>query len=242
MKINGSIDDQNEATRRFQNERYPSVAVTVDLLTTGVDVPEIVNLVFLRRVKSRILFEQMIGRGTRLCKGLFGEGLDKEAFTVWDAVGQFELMGEHTTMQPAVTRPSVTFTHLAQELRTTTEPTFQAQVRDEFLAKLRAKASRIEHFLAQDFEAVTGVSVTDFVDALATGTPAEAAALVDAAPGLPELLDRKLPNPEYRQFISHHEDEVRQVSASTAINSSARKTIWPPSSATCGSRGTPSPP
>lgn len=64
MKITGSVGGGNpkkvqEAIKRFKNERYPSIAVTVDLLTTGIDVPEITNLVFLRRVKSRILFEQM---------------------------------------------------------------------------------------------------------------------------------------------------------------------------------------
>lgn len=56
-----------EAIKRFKNEDFPSIAVTVDLLTTGIDVPEITTLVFMRRVKSRILFEQMLGRATRLC-------------------------------------------------------------------------------------------------------------------------------------------------------------------------------
>ena len=72
MKITGSVGGGNkkkveEAIKRFKNERYPSVVVTVDLLTTGIDVPEITTLVFMRRVKSRILFEQMLGRATRLC-------------------------------------------------------------------------------------------------------------------------------------------------------------------------------
>ena len=61
MKITGSVRRQPlKSTGSYQsgskNERYPSIAVTVDLLTTGIDVPEITNLVFLRRVKSRILF------------------------------------------------------------------------------------------------------------------------------------------------------------------------------------------
>ncbi|WP_207797855.1 helicase-related protein, partial [Flavobacterium piscis] len=50
-----------------KNEKFPNIVVTVDLLTTGIDVPQIVNLVFIRRVRSRILFEQMLGRATRLC-------------------------------------------------------------------------------------------------------------------------------------------------------------------------------
>ena len=53
-------------SRKFKNDSYPTIAVTVDLLTTGIDVPKICNLIFLRKVKSRILYEQMIGRATRL--------------------------------------------------------------------------------------------------------------------------------------------------------------------------------
>ena len=67
IKITGNADKPLELIRRFKNERLPNVAVTVDLLTTGVDVPEICNLVFLRQVNSRILFDQMLGRATRLC-------------------------------------------------------------------------------------------------------------------------------------------------------------------------------
>lgn len=77
LKITGAADKPLQLIRRYKNERLPSVAVTVDLLTTGIDVPEITNLVFLRRVRSRILDEQMLGRATRLCQGLFGEGEDK---------------------------------------------------------------------------------------------------------------------------------------------------------------------
>ncbi len=70
QKITGSIGDKErvlDAIRRFKNERYPNIVVTVDLLTMGIDVPTINTLVFMRRVKSRILFEQMLGRATRLC-------------------------------------------------------------------------------------------------------------------------------------------------------------------------------
>ncbi|WP_458401090.1 type I restriction-modification system endonuclease, partial [Mailhella sp.] len=85
MKITGSIGDRkriDQAIRRFKNEAFPSIAVTVDLLTTGIDVPEITRLVFMRRVKSRILFEQMLGRATRLCPDI-----RKTHFEVYDAVG-----------------------------------------------------------------------------------------------------------------------------------------------------------
>lgn len=66
-KITGSIRHPNQEIKNFKNEENPNIVVTVDLLTTGIDVPRITNIVFLRRVQSRILYEQMLGRATRLC-------------------------------------------------------------------------------------------------------------------------------------------------------------------------------
>lgn len=81
-KITGSVDRVGKLIKEFRNDANPKIAVTVDLLTTGIDVPSIVNVVFLRRVKSRILYEQMLGRATRLCPELYGPGQDKEAFRI----------------------------------------------------------------------------------------------------------------------------------------------------------------
>ncbi len=82
QKITGSptVDRPLQRIREFRNRPEPSVVVTVDMLTTGVDVPRIEDLVFLRPVKSRILFEQMLGRGTRKC-----EEIHKTHFTVFDS-------------------------------------------------------------------------------------------------------------------------------------------------------------
>eukprot|EP00456_Euglypha_rotunda_P013208 TRINITY_DN138_c2_g2_i3.p1 TRINITY_DN138_c2_g2~~TRINITY_DN138_c2_g2_i3.p1 ORF type:complete len:901 (-),score=266.54 TRINITY_DN138_c2_g2_i3:4435-7137(-) len=79
-KITGRVDRPLQAIREFRNRPNPGIAVTVDLLSTGVDVPDIEYIVFLRPVKSRILFEQMLGRGTR--KG--DKFPDKSHFTVFD--------------------------------------------------------------------------------------------------------------------------------------------------------------
>jgi type I restriction enzyme R subunit len=114
----------------------PKVAVTVDLLTTGVDVPEIVNLVFIRRVRSRILFEQMLGRATRLCPNLYGPGLDKERFYIFDAVNIYDELQDVSDMHPVATRPYMTFTQLAQELRDIDDEAFQEMVKGELLVKL----------------------------------------------------------------------------------------------------------
>src|SRR4029079_9115958 len=104
IKITGTADKPLQLIRRYKNERNPNVAVTVDLLTTGVDVPEICNLVFLRRVNSRILFDQMLGRATRLC-----EEIGKSTFRIFDAVRIYEALQNMTAMQPVVVDPDITF-------------------------------------------------------------------------------------------------------------------------------------
>lgn len=86
QKITGKVDRPLQRIREFRNRREPGIAVTVDLLSTGVDIPDIEYIVFLRSVKSRILFEQMMGRGTRK-----GEHYpDKSHFVVFDCfAGRF---------------------------------------------------------------------------------------------------------------------------------------------------------
>lgn len=71
-------------------DRYPQIAISVDMLDTGIDVPEIVNLVFFKPVYSAAKFWQMLGRGTRLCKNLFGPDDDKKDFYVFDVCNVFD--------------------------------------------------------------------------------------------------------------------------------------------------------
>jgi Type I site-specific restriction-modification system, R (restriction) subunit and related helicases len=73
-----------------QKDKYPQIAISVDMLDTGIDVPEILNLVFFKRVMSKTKFWQMFGRGTRLCEDIFGPGEDKKQFYIFDFLGNFE--------------------------------------------------------------------------------------------------------------------------------------------------------
>ena len=75
--------------------KMPQIAISVDMLDTGIDIPEIVNLVFFKDVKSKVKFLQMIGRGTRLCPDLFGLGKDKKEFYIFDACKNFEFFGQN---------------------------------------------------------------------------------------------------------------------------------------------------
>lgn len=73
-----------------QKDNYPQIAISVDMLDTGVDIPEVVNLVFFKEVRSKVKFWQMMGRGTRLCPDLFGPNDDKKNFLVLDFYGNLE--------------------------------------------------------------------------------------------------------------------------------------------------------
>lgn len=110
-KITGASDKVKQLIRRYKNERFPSIAITVDLLTTGIDVPAICHLVFMRRVKSRILYEQMIGRATRRC-----DAIGKTVFKIYDPVDLYAALQDVSTMKPLVKNPNVTLEQLLDEL------------------------------------------------------------------------------------------------------------------------------
>ena len=79
----------------YEPDKPPHIAISVDMLDTGIDVPEIVNLVFFKPVRSKTKFWQMIGRGTRLCPDLFGPGRHKEFFYIFDWCRNFEFFNQH---------------------------------------------------------------------------------------------------------------------------------------------------
>ncbi|MGQ9374310.1 DEAD/DEAH box helicase family protein [Acinetobacter tandoii] len=81
----------------------PQIAISVDMLDTGIDVPEVVNLVFFKAVRSKVKFMQMIGRGTRLCKELFSPEDDKKEFFIFDYCSNFEYFNENPDGAPVAT-------------------------------------------------------------------------------------------------------------------------------------------
>ncbi len=76
-----------------QKEQAPHLAISVDLLDTGIDVPEVVNLAFFKLVRSKTKFWQMLGRGTRLCPALYGPEQDKDCFAIFDYCQNLEFFG-----------------------------------------------------------------------------------------------------------------------------------------------------
>lgn len=78
-----------------RKDSAPHIAISVDMLDTGIDVPEVVNLVFFKIVRSKAKFWQMLGRGTRLCPGLFGPDADKTQFAIFDFCGNLEFFSQN---------------------------------------------------------------------------------------------------------------------------------------------------
>jgi len=150
-KITGSVDKVQTLIRSFRNDSDPKIVVTVDLLTTGIDVPSITNLVFLRRVNSRILYEQMIGRATRQCPEI-----GKEVFRIFDAVDLYPHLQDLTDMKPVVVNPSISFEQLVNELVAEDQDTNRDIIRQQLAVKLRRRIKNLPPEARQRFEAVAG--------------------------------------------------------------------------------------
>lgn len=206
IKITGAADRPLELIRRYKNERNPNVAVTVDLLTTGIDVPEICNLVFLRRVSSRILFDQMLGRATRPC-----DEIGKERFRIFDAVRIYEALAGLTAMRPVVIDPSIGFTQLAAELTQVQTDEERVLVRDQLIAKLQPKRHHLSETAARDFETCTGMDPAAFIQHLRSLPLAEIGVWFAAHPDLGEILDRKGEGPTDPVYLSSHPDRLRRA-------------------------------
>lgn len=203
QKITGAADKPLEKLRRYKNERLPKVAVTVDLLTTGIDVPEITNIVFIRRVRSRILYEQMMGRATRLCPEI-----GKEFFRIYDAVDLYAALEPYTAMKPVVTRPNITFEQLVDELLTVSDEAHKKAVLDEIVAKLQTKKRRIKGVHLEVFETLAGNGPSEVIAMLKSGDTARAVAFFTEHDGVATFLDKFKATGGRNVLVSDHEDEL----------------------------------
>ena len=193
-----------EAIKRFKNERYPSIAVTVDLLTTGIDVPEITTLVFMRRIRSRILFEQMMGRATRQCPKI-----DKTHFEIYDAVGVYESLNDVNTMKPVVANPNTSFNDLLDGLeKLPTEEQVKYQL-DLIIAKLQRKKRNMSAKAAAHFIDLSGgLDPTQYIQSIRQMTPEEARARLLHNRQLFDMLNEGGLNPKRMVVISDKEDKL----------------------------------
>lgn len=202
-KITGSVDKPLDRIKAFKNDPRPKYVVTVDLLTTGIDVPTITNLVFVGRVNSRILYDQMIGRATRRC-----DEIGKEYFRIFDAVDIYANLQDVTEMRPVVVDPALTFSALVGDLHRAQTDEDKAFVRDQIVVKLRQRVRHLDEAKRDTLETVLG-SLDVLADRLKDSHPQVAAELFRDHPSLAQVLDAAN---SARQgvgiFISEHEDEL----------------------------------
>lgn len=208
MKITGSVAGGNkrkvqEAIKRFKNERFPSIAVTVDLLTTGIDVPEITTLVFMRRVKSRILFEQMLGRATRLCPKI-----NKTHFEIYDPVGVYDSLEEVNTMQPVSADPKTTFAQLLDGLEVLEDEAHIKNAVAQIIAKLQRVKRRLTKEEVNEFkDLAAGLTVEGFIQKIESLPAPEARNTLLMEASLLEMLDDKHRHGGYTKVISDKQDK-----------------------------------
>lgn len=203
LKITGAIKDQELAIKRFKNETYPNVAVTVDLLSTGIDVPKIDKIVFLRRVKSRILYEQMLGRATRLC-----DEIQKTHFEIFDCVRLYEALKDMTNMKPVVVNSNASFKILKETLERSESPEEKEAVVNQVIAKLQRKKKLIDENERLIFKSLCkDKTPEEFINEL-RGLDAEAAAKeIIRNNSLVEYLDERCTNEEII-IVSDKKDRV----------------------------------
>ena len=125
--------------------KAPHIAISVDMLDTGIDIAEVVNLVFFKQVRSKTKFWQMMGRGTRLCPDLFGPGQDKEYFLVFDYCQNLEFFGANPAIKEAAAAKSLS------------ERLFAARV--DLVRGLDDKRAKLDGLAEEQagFEAVDGI-------------------------------------------------------------------------------------
>jgi type I restriction enzyme R subunit len=208
MKITGTVDKADDLILKFKNDPYPKYVVTVDLLTTGVDIPSICNLVFVRRVKSRILYDQMIGRATRLCPEI-----GKEHFRIFDAVDLYAELQEMSDMRPVVVKPDIALGQLVTDLQKAETEEDKQWVAGQVIVRMRSLVKRMDAETRESFERHTGESPEAALQHLSTRTGAELADWLADHPRAVELLERR---PLYTEkndgvVISTHADELLRI-------------------------------
>jgi type I restriction enzyme R subunit len=217
VKLVGDTYNRKSLLRNYKNEQYPSIVVTVDLLTTGIDVPSISNLIFLRRVNSRILYDQMIGRATRRA-----DDIGKEVFKIYDCVGVSRIMSEAEAevMQPVAPNPKKSFVDIVNEIKLIEKEVEVSVKLDRIIAKLQRKIRTLSDDQIDRAGYLSGEgSVPDFVSKLRTLPPNELKEEIDNKSAMWEYLDKEKGKRQgFGVLFSEHEDELREVTRAYGEN------------------------
>lgn len=206
-RITGEVDKVGQLILSYRNDPLPKIAVTVDLLTTGVDVPRITNLVFMRRVNSRILYEQMLGRATRLCPEI-----EKNTFRIFDAVDLYTHLQHLTDMKPVASDPKFTLEMLFAEMVGPADEEHKARVREQIIVRMRRRIKKMPDEARARYEKAAGETPEASLARFMKGDAAGLATWLANKPNLGAILDWTNDDGTPRYIpISEHPDEVTGV-------------------------------
>ena len=204
QKITGKVDRPGDLIRAFRNDPRPKYVVTVDLLTTGVDIPEICNLVFVRRVNSRILYDQMIGRATRRA-----EAIGKEIFRIFDAVDIYANLQAVTDMRPVVVDPNIPLATLVTDLARAPTDEDRNFVREQIVVRMRRLVRHFSEPQHEAFERAAGMRPDAFIGRLRAIPAHEAAIWLQAQErAIAIAVGTRPAQRDQGIFISQHPDEL----------------------------------
>lgn len=161
--IDFSVDYAQTLIDDFSDpNKSPHIAISVDMLDTGIDVPEVLNLVFFKIVRSKTKFWQMLGRGTRLCPDIFGPGEHKEYFFVFDFCQNFEFFDQNPNISEGALGPSISEKLFVSRVQMLGELDGQLDT-DDSSEDEKPFANLREEIEKRLFDEVSGMNIDNFV-------------------------------------------------------------------------------
>lgn len=228
--IDHAVKNHEKLLNDFRDPaKLPQVAISVDMLDTGIDIHEILNLVFYKQVFSKAKFWQMFGRGTRLCEGLFGTGMDKTQFYIFDYMGNFAFFAQNPKSIESTGTASLAEkafglkVRILQELQNAAYQTEElSALRAEIAAEVHAAIAALnkERFeVRAQLAAVDKYAAPAALDALDTAASEEI--ITRLAPLIPATGDdesaRRLDVIVYRMMLAHATHETAAYERATKM-------------------------
>jgi type I restriction enzyme, R subunit len=183
-KITAKHSRVSELIDAIRDEEFPKVIVTDDLLTTGIDLPNITNLVLVRRVKSRILYEQMLGRATRPC-----EKISKQRFRIFDAVDLYRQFAHITSMKPIAVNPSVTIKQLFEQIQRLPDESHLDLVYQQMIVKLRMRIKELDSETIEKYTTEAGETPEETLTRFLGSVPSDVSNWLKEKPDLGQILE-----------------------------------------------------
>jgi type I restriction enzyme, R subunit len=177
-------DRLDDLVQVFKEPGFPKIIVTDDLLTSGVNLPTIVNVVLVRRISSRILFEQMLGRATLPC-----EEIGKQSFRIFDAVDLCRQFASISSIKPVAVRTPVSIKQLFEQIQRLAEESHRDLVHEQIIVKLRIRIRELDQSTIDQYLSEAGELPDETLERFLHSKAAETADWLREKPDLGSILD-----------------------------------------------------